>query len=107
MVEEVSDLVYKVVSEIPKGMVLTYGQIAKEVSSYGKNVSPRLVGRILHLNPDPKKIPCYRVVFKDGSLSEKFAFGGVGVQRERLLSEGVSFDKNGKVRLDVCLWRRK
>lgn len=107
MVEEVSDLVYKLVSEIPKGMVLTYGQIAKEVSSCGKNVSPRLVGRILHLNPDPKKIPCHRVVFKDGSLSEKFAFGGIGAQRERLLSEGVYFDKSGKVRLDVCLWRRK
>jgi hypothetical protein len=26
--------------------------------------------------PDPENIPCHRVAFKDGSLSNVFSFGG-------------------------------
>jgi methylated-DNA-protein-cysteine methyltransferase-like protein len=59
---------------IPKGKVATYGQVAK-ATGIG---SPRLVGRVLHNNPDPKRFPCHRVVFKDGSLAKNFAFG-VGI----------------------------
>ena len=32
--------------------------------------------RALHVNPDPSGIPCYRVVTKDGRISDAFAFGG-------------------------------
>ena len=58
----------------------------------------RQVGWALHVNPDPKNIPCYRVVNKQGKVSESFAFGGANVQRALLESEGVIFDKNGFVK---------
>ncbi len=83
--------VYKIVSKIPKGKVMTYGQIAKKLK-----ISPRLVGSILHANKDPKNIPCHRVVFADGSLSKSYAFGGIAKQKEKLMKEEVKFIK-GKV----------
>jgi methylated-DNA-protein-cysteine methyltransferase-like protein len=46
--------------------------------------------------PDPENIPCHRVVFKDGSLSKAFLFGGENRQRELLEAEGVKF-VGGKV----------
>ncbi len=81
--------VYNIVSKIPKGKVTTYGAIAKKLK-----ISPRLVGRILHVNKDPKNIPCHRVVFADGSLSKSYAFGGMKFQRKRLEKERVKFIKN-------------
>jgi len=63
---------------------MTYGEIAKKVGT-----TPRVVGFALHKNPDPKNIPCHRVIFKDGSLSPGYAFGGEGAQREKLRQEGV------------------
>jgi len=77
--------IYAVVRAIPCGQVMTYGEVAR----HAKIKSPRLVGRALHANPDPKTIPCHRVVFADGRLSPAFAFGGLAEQSKRLRSEGV------------------
>ena len=74
-------------AKIPKGKVATYGTVAKAT----RTLSPRLVGRVLHNNPDPKQFPCHRVVFKDGSLAKSFAFGGRKRQMMLLTNEGVSF----------------
>ena len=81
--EKILDLV----SKIPKGRVTTYGRIAEALGIR----SPRAVGKVLHHNSDPKKYPCHRVVFKDGSLAERYAFGGKKAQMARLKKEGVSF----------------
>lgn len=85
----VQEKVYKIVSKIPKGNVMTYGQVAKLART-----SPRAVGRILHINPTPIEIPCHRVVFSDGSLSKGFAFGGIKKQKELLIKEGVRIFKS-------------
>lgn len=84
--------VYQCVVAIRKGFVTTYGNIAKVVGI--KN--PRLVGRYLHENPDPKTIPCHRVVTAKGQLSHSFAFGGIEGQQKKLEKEGVVV-KNGHV----------
>jgi len=84
-------LVYEEVKRIPRGKVTTYGEIAKKVGT-----SPKVVGFALHQNPDPKNIPCHRVVFKDGSLSPGYVFGGIVRQKGLLLSEGVKF-RNDRV----------
>lgn len=76
-----------IVSRIPKGKVLTYGRIAQALGIE----SPRAVGKVLHHNTDPKKYPCHRVVFRDGSLAEHYAFGGKKAQMARLKKEGVGF----------------
>lgn len=51
--------IYEAVQKIPKGTVATYGQIAELA---GDKKMARAVGNALHKNPDPEKIPCYRVV---------------------------------------------
>lgn len=81
---KIFEKIYQKVKEIPKGKTMTYGQVAKKVGT-----TPRIVGFALHKNPDPKNIPCHRVVFKDGSLAKNFAFGGKKEQRRRLRKEGV------------------
>ena len=89
------DRIYKIVQEIPKGKVMTYGQVARLANV----ATPRVVGFAMHSNPDSNITPCHRVVFADGSLTPGYAFGGEDVQREKLEKEGVRFLKNGKVDL--------
>jgi methylated-DNA-protein-cysteine methyltransferase-like protein len=79
---------YAVVKNIPRGKVASYGTVAR-LAGYPR--CSRQVGFALHRNPDPKSIPCHRVVFKDGSLSRAFVFGGENRQRELLEREGVRF----------------
>ncbi len=88
------DRIYEQVKKIHKGKVSTYGEIAQKAGTF-----PRVVGFALNKNPDPKNIPCHRVVFKDGSLSPGYVFGGIGKQKELLQKEGVCFDLSSKVKI--------
>lgn len=96
-----SEKVYKIVSKIPKGKLLTYKIIAKLAGI--KN--PRLVGFYLHKNLNPEAIPCRRVVKSDGTLASGYAFGGAKKQKEILEKEGVEFDSKGRVNLKGFLFR--
>lgn len=89
------ETVYKIVSEIPTGKVISYGGVARLA---GNPRMARQVGWALHVNPYQGVVPCHRVVMKDGSLSKGFAFGGEEVQRALLEKEGVGFDGQGKVK---------
>lgn len=91
--------VYEVVKEVPTGKVTTYGDVARAV---GAPRCARQVGWALHVNPEQGVIPCHRVVFRDGSLTDGFAFGGIDVQRAMLLSEGVKFSEEYKVDIKNC-----
>lgn len=86
--------IYRAVELIPKGCVASYGVIA---ALAGNPRMSRIVGYALHVNPDPERIKCHRVVFADGSLSRAFVFGGENEQRALLEAEGVGFLPNGKV----------
>lgn len=66
--------VYEFLRTIPKGKVVTYGQIAE---CLGNKKLARVVGNIIHNNPDENKYPCYKVVDSKGNLSKHFAFGGI------------------------------
>lgn len=92
--------VYEAVRSIPDGKVASYGMIALLC---GNPKASRQVGWALHVNPSPDTIPCYKVVFKDGSLSEGFAFGGEGEQRRLLEADGVEFDDKGKVKKEFFM----
>lgn len=87
-------LIYEQVRQIPKGRVASYGKIAMLA---GNHRWARVVGYALHVNPDPAKIPCHRVVMKDGRLTPGFAFGGEEKQRELLTKEGIGFLPDGRV----------
>lgn len=78
--------VYKYLQTIPKAKVVTYKQIAEYL---GNPKLSRVVGNILHKNPDKDKYPCYKVVNSKGKLSEKFAFGGIEKQKEMLEKDGI------------------
>lgn len=56
--------VYAVVKKIPRGMTLTYGQVAMAV---GRPGAARAVGTALSKNFD-KTIPCHRVIRADGKV---------------------------------------
>ena len=90
--------VYDFLKTIPKGKVATYGQIASFLGN--KNLS-RVVGNILHNNPDPENIPCHRVVNRKGELSNAYAFGGSTAQRKLLEQEGITFEADGTINLDM------
>ena len=92
-----TEKVYAFLKTVPKGKVVTYGQIACFLGN--KNLS-RVVGNILHRNPDPENIPCHRVVNRKGELSRAYAFGGREAQRARLEQEGVRFEPDGTVDLE-------
>lgn len=92
--------IYEVVRRIPRGRVASYGQVA---ALAGNRRWARVVGYALHVNPDPEGIPCYRVVTKDGRVSEAFAFGGGNRQIELLIQDGVEF-KDGRVDMKRFQW---
>lgn len=89
--------IYDVVKSIPKGRVMTYGQVAILA---GNPRWARVVGYALHSNPNPNEIPCHRVVMRDGSVAPGFVFGGPDVQKQILSGEGITFTKDGKVDME-------
>ena len=78
--------VYEIVKTIPKGSVLTYGEVAIRLGN--KNLA-RAVGNALNKNPNPAEIPCHRIVNKNYMISENFKFGGAGAQQKLLEQEGL------------------
>ena len=91
-----TERIYEAVKKIPKGFVATYGQVAELA---GNPKMARAVGNVLHKNPDPDNIPCYRVVNSKGELAGAFAFGGAEVQANLLRADGIEV-KDGKVDLN-------
>ena len=96
-VQNTSEKVYEFLKTIPAGQVVTYGQIAGFLGN--KHLS-RVVGNILHKNPEPEHIPCHRVVNCKGELAEAYAFGGREAQRKRLEAEGIVFKADGTIDLN-------
>lgn len=78
-----TEKVYKVVSRIPRGKVLTYKQVAELA---GSPSAYRAVGNILHKNINPA-VPCHRVIKSDGSLGGYNK--GVNLKKQILRSEGA------------------
>jgi len=93
------DKVYEIVKKIPKGKVMTYGQIASMLETK----DARRVGWALHGNTDPK-IPCHRVVNKEGGVAINYAFDGWAEQKKKLVAEGVSFKSEKCVDLKRHHW---
>jgi O-6-methylguanine DNA methyltransferase len=93
--------VYKLTRSIPKGKVVTYGQLAKMA---GSPRAARAIGGCMRTNPDAPHTPCHRVVASDGSLTGYSAGNGVSTKKEMLLKEGVKFIGD-KVDLQQSQWK--
>lgn len=91
--------VYELVRRIPRGRVMTYGQIATLLEN---RVSARAVGWAMHGCPDD--VPWQRVVNAQGRCStDRLPDIPEGMQRALLEREGVLFDDSG--RLDLARYR--
>lgn len=94
--------VYGLASQIPRGKVATYRQLAQMA---GSPQAARAVGMCMKHNPDMQTVPCHRVVASDGKLTG-YNFGdGVVTKKEKLLAEGVSFIGD-RVDLSRSQWKQ-
>lgn len=95
--------IYAVVMMIPAGYVATYGQIAALAGLPGH---ARQVGYALSALADNSPVPWYRVVNARGEISLRRGGSGADLlQRVRLEAEGVVFDAQGRILLELFRWR--
>lgn len=87
--------VKRAVVSIPKGKVVTYGQVAVMCGHPG---AARQVGQIAHFGPSD--LPWHRLVKADGSMASGFVPGGPTNQKNILLSEGINFSGD-KVKMET------
>ena len=88
-------------SNIPEGRLVTYGQLAKMMGYSG---AARWVGRTLSQLPDDTQLPWHRVVAAGGRLSLPVNHPSGDEQRQRLRSEGV-FVQGDRVKLRDYQWQ--
>ena len=93
--------VYEIVAQIPKGKVVTYGQIAVAL---GDPRQACTVGWALHSAPEWLDIPWHRVVNNSGGISTRHTIGGLNTQRKLLEDEGIVFNKDGRLNLKRYRW---
>ena len=92
--------VYEIVREIPRGRVMTYGQIAEIL---GQGYTPRTVGYVMHA-ADNEGVPWQRVINSQGACSTGRMTIPVNLQQQMLESEGVRFDEKGRCDLAKYRW---
>jgi methylated-DNA-protein-cysteine methyltransferase-like protein len=96
-------LVYRLVRRVPRGRVVTYGQVA---AILGQPRGARAVGMALGAlrASDVDTVPWHRVINGAGRCSHRDGFWA-GIQQEMLEAEGVVFDRRGHVDLAAVRWR--
>ncbi|MGD2130733.1 MAG: MGMT family protein [Lysobacterales bacterium] len=88
--------VWQVVADIPRGHVLTYGDVARLA---GMSRAARRVGQAMRRAPRKLELPWHRVVNAQGKISFPADSTGYRRQKERLEEEGVVFIE-GKIDLE-------
>ena len=81
---------YKLLSQIPKGKISTYKEIARALNTKAY----RAVGNAMAKNPNPITVPCHRVINSNGLIGG-YALG-INKKISLLKNEGISI-KEGKV----------
>lgn len=87
---EFREQVWEILLDIPYGVTVTYGDIAKKIAikRNKQKMSSQAVGGAVGTNPISIMIPCHRVVGKDGSLTGYG--GGIDTKIELLQLEQVN-----------------
>jgi methylated-DNA-protein-cysteine methyltransferase related protein len=92
------DPVYRLVKQIPRGRVLTYGALAKALRLRG---GARSAGRAMGATPKGQGIPWHRVVGANGKILIREPYASL--QKKLLESEGVEVLES-RVNLRKHLW---
>ena len=91
-----NERVYKIVEKIPRGSVISYGQIARLLENPR---AARVVGWAM--SRCPENLNWHRVVMADGTIT-----GGefAELRRALLQDDGVLFLSDGRVDMQSCFW---
>ena len=91
--------VFEIVRKIPRGKVMTYGQIAIIL---GEGYTARTVGYVMHSSDDG--VPWQRVINSQGKCSTGRLTMPLNLQQSMLEQEGVVFTEKGKCDLSEIQW---
>lgn len=92
--------VIAIIKRVPKGKVVTYGQVA---AMAGSPRGARQVSWTLHTAGAKENLPWQRVINREGKIS--IAKGdGYELQKAMLIDEGVKFDRKDVVDLEKYGW---
>jgi methylated-DNA-protein-cysteine methyltransferase related protein len=92
------DPVYKLVKQIPRGRVLTYGAVAKALRLPG---GARTAGRAMGATPKGKGIPWHRVLGANGKILIREPHASL--QKKLLESEGIPVIES-RINVKKHLW---
>lgn len=87
-IKDLKEKVYKELSNIKKGSVITYKELAAKV---GSPKAIRAVATIVGQNPNPIVVPCHRVIRSDHKVGE-YTYKGKRNQKMKiklLTAEGI------------------
>src|ERR1700687_3236758 len=93
------DPVYRLVKQIPRGRVLSYGALARALRLPG---GARTAGRAMAATPSGKGIPWHRVVGERGKILIREPYASL--QKKLLESEGITIVES-RVNLKRHLWK--
>jgi methylated-DNA-protein-cysteine methyltransferase-like protein len=93
------DPVYRLVKQIPRGRVLSYGVLARVLRLRG---GARSAGRAMAATPSGKGIPWHRVLGEGGKILVREPYASL--QKKLLESEGVAVIES-RVNLKQHLWK--
>lgn len=92
--------VYEIVRNIPKGKVVSYGQVALMA---GVPRAAIQVGWVLHISNEEDKLPWWRVINNAGRISTTCLEHTANMQKEILEGEGVIVKP--KLKIDIEKYR--
>ncbi|MCL1908729.1 MAG: MGMT family protein [Holophagaceae bacterium] len=95
------DSVLKIVAQVPKGKLVSYGQVAL-MAGYPR--AARQVGWVLHGLPKGSRIPWQRVVNTNGYVPSRGREFDALEQIALLRGEGIEVDDCGRMNLELYRW---
>jgi methylated-DNA-protein-cysteine methyltransferase related protein len=95
------DPVYRLVKQIPRGRVTTYGELAKSLRLRG---GARAVGYAMAATPSGRGIPWHRVIGAGGKVTMPEPHASL--QRRLLASEGVPIEGT-RIDMKLYAWSSK
>lgn len=99
MSDEFKQAVYTLVASIPRGRVMTYGDIA---GLCGHPYAARQVGGVAHFGPTD--LPWHRVVNRNGDCASGY-YGGKEAHKQVLEQEGFTVNNYRIVNFEERRWR--